>query len=118
MLLLIRKARYLAYPLILAFLAVGFMAQTATAGVVGTDTVLAEQTGMERAAISGFLDREDVQQRLVDYGVSPEEAQQRIASLTQEEMMELGERIDSLPAGASGAVVLLLVLIIVILLVR
>ena len=113
-----RKARYLAYPLVLAFLMVGFAAQTAAAGVVGTDTVLAEQAGSEHAAISSFMNREDVQQQLVDYGVSPEEAQERIASLTPEEMMDLGERIDSLPAGASGTVVLLLVLIIVILLVR
>ena len=114
----LRRTRFLAYPLILAFLSVGLLSQTAAAGIVGTDTVLIEQASAERSEIIGFMEREDVERKLVEYGVSPEEAKARVASLTDEEALDLAQRIDDLPAGASSTVALLLVLIIVILLLR
>ncbi|MCP1673775.1 hypothetical protein J2T57_000874 [Natronocella acetinitrilica] len=115
---LLRRTRFLAYPLMFVFLAMGLMAQSASAGIVGTDTVLAEQAQLERAAVLGLLDRDDVRDKLIEYGVSPEEAKERVASLTDQEALELAQRIDDMPAGASGAVVLLLVLILLILLLR
>ncbi len=105
-------------PLIIAFLLGGFAAQTAGAGIVGTDTLLAEQSGKdERARLASLLDRQDVRDKLIEYGVSPEEAADRVAALTDEEALELAQRIDDLPAGGS-TVALLLVIIILLLLLR
>lgn len=113
-----RKTRLLAFPLMFILLFSGLYAQTAAADIVGTNTVMAERAGMERAELLGVLDRSDVRERLIDYGVSPEDAQARVASLTDQEIMDLSQRIDDMPAGASGAVVLLLVVILLILLLR
>ncbi len=113
-----RRARLISYPLILIFLLVGFASQTAVAGIVGTDRVIAEQSAAaDRMQLDALLERDDVQQKLVEYGVSPEEAAERVAALTDEEARELAQRIDDLPAGGS-VVVLLLVIILLLLLLR
>ncbi len=113
-----RARRVLLFPLIMAFLLSGFASQSAVAGIVGTDTILAERAGAtERASLEMLLDRQDVQQTLVKYGVSPQEAAERVAALTDEEALELAQRIDELPAGGS-TVALLLVIIILLLLLR
>jgi hypothetical protein len=52
---------------------------------------------------------------LTDLGVSPESAQSRIASLTNEELRMLEQRIDSLPAGGDGVFVLVGVVFVVLL---
>lgn len=112
----LRRTRLLAVPMILTFLMLGFTSQNAAAGIVGTETVLAEQANMDREQVLAVLEREDVREKLVQYGVSPEEAAKRVAGLTDAEALELAQRIDDLPAGA--AVVLLLVIIVLILLLR
>ncbi|MCC5810950.1 MAG: PA2779 family protein [Ectothiorhodospiraceae bacterium] len=112
-----RRARLISYPLILMFLLVGFASQTAMAGIVGTDRVLSEQSAAaDRMQLDALLEREDVQQKLVEYGVSPEEAAERVAALTNEEAMELAQRMDDLPAGGSAVVILLVVILLLLLL--
>lgn len=114
----IRTRRVLIFPLILAFLLSGFASQMAMADIVGTDTVLSEQAaaGVERIQLEALLDRDDVQEKLVEHGVDPVEAAERVAALTDEEVLKLAQNMDDLPAG--GATTLLLVLIILILLLR
>lgn len=63
----------------------------AQAEMVGTQQVLsAAQAGAARAAITGQLQA---------YGLASEQARERIAALTDAEVLSLAERIDSLPAG-------------------
>ncbi|RFA29403.1 hypothetical protein CAI21_10105 [Alkalilimnicola ehrlichii] len=112
-----RRAGLLVYPLTVLFLLAGLVTQTAVAGIVGTETVLAEQSaGAERARLQAMLDRQDVQEQLIGYGVSPEEAAERVAALTDAEAIELAQRIDELPAG--GVTTVLLVIIILLLVLR
>ncbi|QKT04606.1 PA2779 family protein [Ectothiorhodospiraceae bacterium 2226] len=107
----------LIFPLVIAFLLTGLASQTAMAGIVGTDTVLSDQAAAgERARLEALLDREEVQEKLVEYGVAPAEAAERVAALTDEEVLEIAQNIDELPAG--GSVTLLLLVIILILLLR
>jgi hypothetical protein len=76
--------------------------------MVATDAVIAgQQTVNQRAQVADFLAREDVQQVMIRYGVDPVEAQQRVASLSEEELASLAGSIDQLPAGGSavGAIV-------------
>lgn len=114
---MLSKTRFLTIPLIMIFLVMGLALQTAAAGIVGTQTILSEHADTERSDILSLLDRNDVRDKLVEYGVSPQEAAERVASLTDSETLELAQNIDSLPAGG-GAVTLLLVVILLLLILR
>lgn len=113
----IRVIRNLALAFLFTFIPLGLMSQAAVAGIVGTDTVMAEDVSAERERIAGLLEREDVRDRLIAYGVSPEEARERVAGMRDEEVMELAERIDALPAGGSRLLIVLLLVIVIILLI-
>lgn len=114
---IIRLATTSLLTFLLTFFALGLVSQTATAGIVGTDTIVAEQNAhVERAKIASLLDREDVRERLVSYGVSPEDAQERVASMRDEEVLELAENIEALPAGGSRLLIIVLLVVIIALL--
>ncbi|UYG01353.1 MULTISPECIES: PA2779 family protein [unclassified Halomonas] len=73
--------------------------------LISTQSVLAsDQAGAERQRISDVLARADVQQALVNQGVDPVEVQARVAALSDSEAKEMAQRLDELPAGASGVV--------------
>lgn len=66
--------------------------------------------------VGGFLADERVADQLVAYGVDPEEAQARIAGLTDAELAQLDGRIGSLEAGSGvvgiiGAVFVVLIIL-------
>lgn len=89
----------------------------AYADIVSTQDIVTEQrAGINKAQLTEQLERSDVQEQLVRYGVDPQEALDRVSSMTDEEILELTANIDELPAGANAVVVLLLVFIIWILL--
>ncbi|GAV20877.1 hypothetical protein MMIC_P1852 [Mariprofundus micogutta] len=72
----------------------------AQAAMVTTDQVIEQQQAdNEREKVIAFLNRADVQQELKQQGVSPDEAQARVAHLNDQELQMLAGRIDSLPAG-------------------
>jgi hypothetical protein len=71
----------------------------APAALVPTDEVLATQTNEQREHIQAFLNRQDVQTQLQQYGVSPDEAKARVNALTDDEAGNLAGKLDSLPAG-------------------
>lgn len=103
--------------LILGLCAGAFTTQAAMAAMVSTETVVTEQAlSVDRDQLVAALEREDVRAQLQEYGVSPEEAAKRVASLTDEEVRDLAQNIDTLPAGGSGTVTILLLVIIIILL--
>lgn len=107
---------------LLIFMLIGVTAPAAHAGIVGTDTLLHEQSVKDERQrltelLEGMLERDDVRAALVERGVSPEDAAQRVASLSEQELQAFGAQMDELPAGA-GAVTLLLVIILLILILR
>ena len=67
--------------------------------------------------MAAFLGREDVRAQLKALGVSPDEAEARVAALSDAEIKRIAGHIDSLPAGqgAVGAIVGAAVLIFVLL---
>lgn len=106
--------------LVFSFVLLDFSVQTAWAGMIDTSTVIAvQQQSADRERVATFLGRDDVQQVLVQHGVDPYEAQQRVASLSDAELSRIAAQIDELPAGAGavGAVVGAVVLIFLVLLV-
>lgn len=92
----------------------------ARAAMVGTAHIFKERhKDLNRDRLRSFLDRAEVRAQMEAWGVDSEMAKVRIESLTDEEVAEIVERLDQLPAGgdALGAIVGAAVLIFLILLV-
>ena len=89
--------------LIIVTLLTGAFASNASAQFITTDDALAiEQQIQAGDRISSFLAREAVQQQLIKFGVPAEQAEQRIAALTPQELLLLDAKIGDMPAGAGG----------------
>jgi len=86
----------------------------AHAGMVSTEEILQQQ---DRAQLVRMLERDDVQQQLIELGVDPDSAHARVNQMTQEEVAQLNGRIAELPAGGNIGTVEILLIIIIILLV-
>lgn len=74
---------------------------SAQADIVTTHQYVQEQQSvLNRAELTEQLQRQEVRDLLVQYGVDPDEALLRVAALSDEEVMELTASIHELPAGA------------------
>jgi hypothetical protein len=92
----------------------------ANAEMVTTDQIIEGSSATDdRARVTDFMLREDVQQQLTLLGVDPEEAARRVASLSDEEIQGIAGRLEEMPAGegAVGIIVGAVVIIFIILLV-
>jgi hypothetical protein len=83
----------------------------AQAALITTDRVIGERvTGdeaqHERRRVEAFLARRDVRDQMVAFGVDPDEAQARVAGLSDREIGEIAGQIDRLPAGQGVLVAL------------
>jgi hypothetical protein len=85
--------------------------QLAQAGMIGTDQVVSTNTQVDRNTVTQFLGRADVTSQLQAMGIDPAAAQDRVASMTDQEVQMLAGRIAAQPAGGDtlGVVLLLLV---------
>ncbi len=93
----------------------GLIASTAQAATVSTQMQLSAAQGQGlRDQVLQALAREDVQKRLIERGVDPALARQRVASLSDSELADLQQHMDQLPAG-SGALAVVGVVAIVLL---
>jgi len=92
--------------LVVSFCLLNFNVTNAHAKMVGTDAVITYQHSEgQRAQVADFLAREDVKQIMTQYGVDPAEAQNRVDSLSHEELANLASSIDQLPAGGGIGVI-------------
>lgn len=92
----------------------------AQAEMISTEQVIQNaDSSDDRAKIEAFLAREDVQKELIQLGVDPQEAADRVTSLTDQEVRQIAGHLEELPAGegAVGAVVGAAVLIFLVLLI-
>ncbi len=93
----------------------------ARADVVGSEQVLqasasSPQAQQERAAVKTFLARQDVQSRLLAMGVDPQDAAARTQALSDDEVHQLYQHVQSAPAGGMdilGTLVFIFVLLLV-----
>ncbi len=87
--------------------------QIATAGIIGTDQVVASTSQMDRTTVLNFLSRSDVANKLQSLGVDPATAKDRVGAMSDQEVQSLAGRINSMPAGgtSTGAAILIIVLI-------
>ncbi len=85
----------------------GFTSQVAAA-VIGTQQAMSiEQRQGSIDHIQAQLQRSDVQQAMIDLGVDPEQAVLRVSSLNDQELAQLQQEIDTLPAGGDGILALI-----------
>ena len=89
----------------------------AMAGTVGTHTMLQMETRQAKVdELQQAMLRDDVREALVTLGVTPQAAQERIATLTDQELLALEQQIDTLPAGGSLLAVIGIVFVILLIL--
>ena len=88
--------------------------QIATAGMIGTDQVVASTSQMDRTTVLNFLSRSDVANKLQSLGIDPATANDRVGAMTDPEVQQLAGRINALPAGGdvSTAGVLLIIILV------
>lgn len=92
--------------LALAVCNTGFI-QSAQAGVVDTAVLVPSARDAHMASIQTQLAREDVRAQLSRYGVEPVAIEGRLASLSDAELASLSERMDDVPAGGDGLLVVI-----------
>ncbi|MFU8765011.1 MAG: PA2779 family protein [Haliea sp.] len=100
------KSRVFILLQIVTFL-VASTAGTAQAAVIGNAEHFAQQhRGEQLAHIDAVLARDVVQQQMLAMGVDPAAAMERIGALSDAELQQLAQSLDSLPAGAGALGVL------------
>jgi predicted PurR-regulated permease PerM len=93
------------------------VAVAAPSGMVSTQQLLNEtRAQQQRAHVSAFFDRAEVQSLLQARGVEAADAQARVASLTASELASLAVQIDTMPAGEGVLETLVFVLVVFMLL--
>jgi len=80
-------------------------------------TQVASVRDADLIAVQRVLEHEVVAQKLRDYGVSPEQARLRVASLSDAELHQLASATKGLPTGGDGVGALISVLIIILLII-
>lgn len=104
--------------MVLVALSIALPCHYALAALVPTDSV-ADSSGEAdaRGRLMQVLARAEVRAALAAQGLDPEEAQERIASLTDAEIQQIASQLDQLPAGGDGIWVAVAILVIVLLVV-
>lgn len=104
--------RFVASLVIAATTLMGLPMQ-AQASIVGTDTALqSADSAAQRAQVTAFLLRDDVQKELQTQGLAADQAVERVAAMSDTEVAQLAGRIDQAPAGGDILGVLFTVFIV------
>lgn len=107
------KQKWITWFALWAFM--GFVTLPVQAAMVSTPDVLqSQQSEYDRQQLVELLDREDVQKQLLDYGVAPEQVQERVNNMTDAEVAQLNDQIADMPAGGIlGAILLIFVVFVI-----
>jgi len=83
-------------------------AGTANAGLISTDRIIEQdRVSSERERVSSFVARDDVRKEFQKHGVNPDEAAARVSALSDVEIGQIADKLDSLPAGQDAATALI-----------
>ncbi|WP_111641531.1 PA2779 family protein [Marinimicrobium alkaliphilum] len=97
-----------------AFMLIAAALPSAQADIVGTQDLVMEHSG-ERQQLLNDLNRDDIRAELERFGVNPDQAQERVAAMTDTEVMELSAGLDQFAAGGSVVTVLLILILVILL---
>ena len=83
------------------------------AAMISNDMIINHaQHSSAKAELIQTINRSDVKQQLLNMGVKPVDIESRINLMTHEEIAQLNQQIDELPAGGSILGVLLIIFIV------
>ena len=83
-------------------------------GIIGTEQFMTQQlVEVDRETIRSLVNRDDARTLLEKHGVSKEKAQERINTMTDEEVRILAQRFENLPTGAGSSGILLGLLVVI-----
>lgn len=89
---------------------------TAQARMVGTAEIIQQQqASVDRQQLMSMLDKQEVQDKLTQMGVSKERVAERIQNLTPSELADFNQQLSEAPAGEGvvGIIVLFLLVFII-----
>jgi len=90
-----------------------FQVQISHAAMVSTNSAIqSQQLQMDRAEILDLFAQDNLRDQLTQMGVHPDKASDRIANMTDAEIMQLNERLKDMPAGEGVGGVILVVFIV------
>lgn len=75
-----------------------------SAEMVNTKEVMSQSVSMTK--IDSFMAKQEVQAKLAALGVSSETMKQRMASLSDDEIAQINQKIDTMPAGGDAGVII------------
>lgn len=91
----------------------------ASAGMVSTEDVLdSGRAAAAREQIKALAQRPELAEQLKAFGVTPDQAEERVNAMTDDEVLALADKVGDLPAGAgvsNNTLILILLLIILVL---
>jgi hypothetical protein len=90
-----------------------FSLSQATAGVYTSEQAISsQQYQYNKQQVLTLVNSAEVQQRLMTLGVSPAEAQMRVDSMTNDELITFNQQMNDMPAGGIvGTIVTVLVVV-------
>ena len=105
-----RFFRLICRLLILSLLALHLPMRSANAAMIGTESAV-DQTvvAQNREKVESFMSRTDVRDQFQKMGLSADDANSRVASMTDQEINKIAGRIDEMPAGGSTVGTILIV---------
>lgn len=103
------------YPVKIILMAVLWLStSTAFAAMVSTSSLITEPERTQ--LVRNIAERQHVEQQLIELGVDPVDASERVSQMTDQQISSLQEQIVELPAGAGVSTTNLLLIIIVLIL--
>ena len=100
----------------IALLTGGFVGQV-QASIISTQEAMSVETRQARVAeVQQLMSREDVREAMVRLGADPEQAQLRVASLSDAELMDVHGQLEQLPAGGGALAVIGIVFLVLLIL--
>ena len=109
--------KFVVMPLLILALVFPGFSGPAMAGVITTqDALSAEMRASRETQVRGAFARQDVRQAMQQMGVDPADAEGRIASLSDAELIQLQGQLDRLPAGGDALVVIGVVFLVLLIL--
>ena len=95
----------------------GSLRGVAEAGLIASHLSRAEARSEDLAKVQSFLENKIVVQKLVDYGVSPEEAKAKVEAMNAQDLHRLASLTDRAAAGTDSGIGLLIGLAILVILI-
>ena len=95
----------------------GSLRGVAEAGLIASHLSRAEARSEDLAKVQSFLENKIVVQKLVDYGVSPEEAKAKVEAMDAQDLHRLASLTDRAAAGTDSGIGLLIGLAILVILI-